>query len=190
MKSQNHKRRYSLGGCPPRASLAEECSTGQFRARRWTALRLLRIYFKRAIEAAASHSYTQCRVQNKQGVVDRIHHGLGQKFGVSSKPGQVIHAFNQKTLSCQRNGSGKLYRLARRFGFSRRVGGTLPVMASPRSTRDPLFLGRWFQDEVIIVAVRWYLIYPLSYRQVCEMLRDCGVSVRPVPPCLSMVKRR
>jgi hypothetical protein len=29
-------------------------------------------------------------------------------------------------------------------------------MATPRSTRDPLFLRRWFQDEVIIVAVRWY----------------------------------
>src|SRR6516164_9353245 len=50
-------------------------------------------------------------------------------------------------------------------------------MATPRSTRNPLFLGRWFQDEVIIVAVRWYLTYPLSYRQVCEMLRDRGVSV-------------
>ncbi len=45
-------------------------------------------------------------------------------------------------------------------------------MATPRSTRDPLFLGRWFQDEVIIVAVRWYLTYPLSYRQICEMLQD------------------
>ena len=26
-------------------------------------------------------------------------------------------------------------------------------LARPRSTRDPLVLGRWFQDEVIIVAV-------------------------------------
>jgi hypothetical protein len=60
-----------------------------------------------------------------------------------------------------------------------RSGGTLPVMATPRSTRDPLFLGRWLQDEVIIVAVRWYLTYPLSCRQVCEMLRDRGVLVSP-----------
>jgi hypothetical protein len=52
-------------------------------------------------------------------------------------------------------------------------------MATPRSTRDPLFLARWFQDEVIIVAVRWYLTYPLSYRQVCDILRDRGVSVAP-----------
>jgi len=39
-------------------------------------------------------------------------------------------------------------------------------MATPCSTRNPLFLGRWFQDEVIIVAVRRYLTNPLSYRQV------------------------
>jgi transposase-like protein len=57
--------------------------------------------------------------------------------------------------------------------------GTLLVMATPRSTRDPLFLGRWFNDEVIIVAVRWYLTYPLSYCQICEMLRDRGISVSP-----------
>src|SRR5688572_16828564 len=65
------------------------------------------------------------------------------------------------------------------FCFSRRVSSRLPVMATPRTTRDPLFIGRWFQDEVIIVAVRWYLTYPLSYRQVCDMLRDRGVSVAP-----------
>lgn len=56
---------------------------------------------------------------------------------------------------------------------------TLPSMATPRTTRDPLFLGRWFQDEVIVVAVRWYLTYPLSYRQICEMLRDRGISIAP-----------
>ena len=47
----------------------------------------------------------------------------------------------------------------------------------PCSTRNPLFLGRWFQDQVIIVAVRWYLTYPLRYRQVGDRLRDGGVSV-------------
>jgi hypothetical protein len=52
-------------------------------------------------------------------------------------------------------------------------------MAMPCATRNPLFLGRWLQDEVIIVAVRWYLAYPLGYRQVCDMLRNRGVSVAP-----------
>ena len=50
-------------------------------------------------------------------------------------------------------------------------------MPTARLTRDPLFRGRWFKDEVIIVAVRWYLPYPLSYRQICELLRDRGISV-------------
>jgi transposase-like protein len=48
-------------------------------------------------------------------------------------------------------------------------------MATLCSTRNRLFLGRWFQDEVIIVAVRWYLTYPLSYRQVCDATRSGGV---------------
>src|SRR3954452_16837062 len=52
-------------------------------------------------------------------------------------------------------------------------------MATPHTTRNPLFLGRWFDDEIIILAVRLYLMYPLSYRQVCEMLRDRGVAVAP-----------
>ena len=63
-----------------------------------------------------------------------------------------------------------------RFCFSRRAGGKLPIMATPRTTRDPLFLGRWFQDEIIIVAVRWYLTYPLSIDRFA-MLRDRGISV-------------
>ena len=50
-------------------------------------------------------------------------------------------------------------------------------MATPCSTRNPLFLGRGFQDEVIMVALRWYLTYSLSDRQVGDMLRDGGVSV-------------
>ncbi len=50
-------------------------------------------------------------------------------------------------------------------------------MPKPRFTRDLLFRGRRFKDEVIIVAVRWYLTYPLSYRQICELLRDRGISV-------------
>ena len=52
-------------------------------------------------------------------------------------------------------------------------------MPTPRSTRDPLFRGRWFEDEVIIVGVRWYLTYPLSYRQICELLHDRGIVVAP-----------
>jgi transposase-like protein len=61
-------------------------------------------------------------------------------------------------------------------------------MAMPCSTHNPRFLGRWFQ-QVIIVAVRWYLTYPLSYRQVatccaiggCRWLRDRHGVLRYAP---------
>ncbi len=37
--------------------------------------------------------------------------------------------------------------------------------------------GRQFPKEVILTAIRWYLTYPLSYRQVEELPAERGVSV-------------
>jgi transposase, IS6 family len=43
---------------------------------------------------------------------------------------------------------------------------------------DPaLFKWRHFQADIILCAVRWYLRYALSYRDVEELLRERGVSV-------------
>jgi IS6 family transposase len=39
------------------------------------------------------------------------------------------------------------------------------------------FKGRQFTDEVILWAVRWYLMFPISYRDLELMLRDRGVRV-------------
>ena len=39
------------------------------------------------------------------------------------------------------------------------------------------FRGRRFLKVVILTVVRWYLAYPLSYRQVEEMLNERGVAV-------------
>ena len=50
-------------------------------------------------------------------------------------------------------------------------------MAPPRSTRNRLFLGRWFDDQVIILCVRWYVSYKLSYRDLVEMMADRGLRV-------------
>lgn len=50
-------------------------------------------------------------------------------------------------------------------------------MATPRSNRNPLFLGRWFDDEIIVLCVRWYISYKLSYRDLCEMMVDRGLAV-------------
>jgi IS6 family transposase len=43
--------------------------------------------------------------------------------------------------------------------------------------QPPLFKWRHFTGEIIVCSVRWYLRYPLSYRDVEELLRERGVSV-------------
>jgi transposase, IS6 family len=40
----------------------------------------------------------------------------------------------------------------------------------------PTFKGRQFASEVILWAVRWYLMFPISYRDLELMLRDRGVA--------------
>ena len=40
-----------------------------------------------------------------------------------------------------------------------------------------LFKWRHFQADIILCAVRWYLRYALSYRDVEELLRERAVSV-------------
>ena len=42
--------------------------------------------------------------------------------------------------------------------------------------RDQSFKGRQFTAEVILWAVRWYLMFPISYRDLELMLRDRGVA--------------
>ncbi len=39
------------------------------------------------------------------------------------------------------------------------------------------FKWRHYQPEVILLCVRWYLSYPLSYRQVKEMVNERGIEV-------------
>jgi transposase, IS6 family len=44
-------------------------------------------------------------------------------------------------------------------------------------TRPALFRGRHFEDVIIILCVRWYLRYSLSYRDLEEMMTERGVAV-------------
>ncbi len=39
------------------------------------------------------------------------------------------------------------------------------------------FKWRHYQPEIILLCVRWYLIYPLSYRQVAEIVNERGLDV-------------
>jgi putative transposase len=39
------------------------------------------------------------------------------------------------------------------------------------------FKGAHFERDIILTFVRWYLAYPLSYRQLEELMQERGVSV-------------
>ena len=45
------------------------------------------------------------------------------------------------------------------------------------NNRPALFRGRHFQDQIIVLCVRWYLRYSLSYRDVQELMAERGLSV-------------
>ena len=44
-------------------------------------------------------------------------------------------------------------------------------------SRPALFRGRHFGEEIIVLCLRWYLRYPLSYRNLEEMMAERGLSV-------------
>src|SRR5215470_18813236 len=46
-----------------------------------------------------------------------------------------------------------------------------------RKNRPALFRGRHFEDVIILLCVRWYLRYSLSYRDLEEMMAERGLSV-------------
>jgi transposase, IS6 family len=46
-----------------------------------------------------------------------------------------------------------------------------------RKKRPALFRGRHFEDQIIILCVRWYLRYSLSYRDLEEIMAERGLSV-------------
>ncbi len=42
---------------------------------------------------------------------------------------------------------------------------------------DDLFKGRQFAREIIILCVRWYLRFKLSFRDLVEMMTERGISL-------------
>jgi transposase-like protein len=53
-----------------------------------------------------------------------------------------------------------------------------PIVRSSRCARPrSAFAGFRFPAEVIVVAVRWYMRYGLSYRDVEELLAERGIEV-------------
>ena len=39
------------------------------------------------------------------------------------------------------------------------------------------FKGSHFEKEIILWGVRWYVVYPIAYRQLEEMMGERGVAV-------------
>ena len=46
-----------------------------------------------------------------------------------------------------------------------------------RRERPTLFKRRHFDAEIIVLCVRWYLRYPLSFRQLEEIMSERNLSV-------------
>ncbi|MCP3910823.1 MAG: IS6 family transposase, partial [Actinomycetia bacterium] len=46
-----------------------------------------------------------------------------------------------------------------------------------RTAESDSFAGYWFPPEVILLAVRWFLRFGLSYRGVEELLAERGIDV-------------
>src|SRR3954462_12823578 len=55
--------------------------------------------------------------------------------------------------------------------------GVATWLKPPRPSSTLQFKGRQFTAEVILWAVRWYLMFPISYRDLELMLQDRGVEV-------------
>ena len=43
--------------------------------------------------------------------------------------------------------------------------------------RNPLFAGRWFEDDIILLCLRWYFRFKLSYRDRVAILGERGLSI-------------
>ena len=50
-------------------------------------------------------------------------------------------------------------------------------MAHRKTERNPLFAGRWFEDDIILLCLRWYFRFKLSYRDLVAILAERGLPI-------------
>ena len=50
-------------------------------------------------------------------------------------------------------------------------------MAHRKTERNPLFDGPWFEDDIILLCLRWYFRFKLSYRDLVVILGERGLSI-------------
>ena len=46
-----------------------------------------------------------------------------------------------------------------------------------KAERNPLFAGRWFEDDIILLCLRWYFRFKLSYRDRVAILAERGLPI-------------
>ena len=96
---------------------------------------------------------------------------------VASLPGDwdSLKAANIANDTLERNPDGSVAGFRARCG----TGRICPTQAEGGAAVGwrKQFKGRQFADEVILWAVRWYLMFPISYRDLELMLLDRGVEV-------------
>ena len=99
-----------------------------------------------------------------------IEHGLpvGQQPG-GQRPAGAVGAFHGSVASVEPAAGGR--------GWLRRLGGCVDLEPPVPHVHRSAFAGFRFPPEVITVAVRWYLRYGLSYRDVEELLAERGIEV-------------
>jgi hypothetical protein len=76
--------------------------------------------------------------------------------------------------------TASIVRYCRKFSFAA-LWGTIslhdPWSDQWENTMMVSFKGAHFPQEIILTCIRWYLAYPLSYRQVEELMEERGVPV-------------
>ena len=50
-------------------------------------------------------------------------------------------------------------------------------MAHCKTERNPLFSRRWFENDIILLCLRWYFRFKLSYRDLVVILGERGLSI-------------
>ena len=50
-------------------------------------------------------------------------------------------------------------------------------MAHRKTGRNPLFAGSWFEDDIILLCLRWYFRFILNHRGLAAILGERGLSI-------------
>jgi hypothetical protein len=71
-----------------------------------------------------------------------------------------------------------------------RQGFRLETLMTKPLQRDAIYLKRHFDAEIIVLCVRWYITYNLSYRDLAAMMAERAVVVRTPPSCAGLFATR